>query len=77
MMEKRLAMFCFVICILLWIPNLVFEISSPLWLFTYLFGPAGIVLAVLAKKPLWIVLNAFMSVSFFIFMGINYYIIAY
>ncbi|MGG3573678.1 hypothetical protein ABES25_17650 [Bacillus gobiensis] len=63
---------CFIICLLLWAPNLIFQISSPFWTFTFLVGPIGIALGIFGKSHVFTILNAIMSFSFFIFMFIGY-----
>lgn len=64
---------CFVICLILWVSNIVFKIGSPVWMLVYIIGPIGIALAVIGKNTLLIVLNAIMSCSFFILMFLGYF----
>lgn len=71
---KRIAFICFILCVLIWIPNIIFQIPSPFLLFTFVISSIGIVLAVLAKSYWLIAMNVVMFFSFFIFMGIGYYI---
>lgn len=71
---KMLSLLSLIICIFVWIPNMVFQISSPFWLLTFIVAPVGIVFAVLIKKYWLIVANTLMFFSFFIFMFIGYFI---
>lgn len=61
-------------CLLLWVPNIGFQISSPFWMLVFILGPLGIVFAALNKNILLIILNIMMTFSFFIFMAISYYV---
>ncbi|SOC45108.1 hypothetical protein SAMN05878391_2611 [Salinicoccus kekensis] len=69
-----ISLICLLIGILVWIPNILFEISSPFWLLTFIVSPIGVVFGVLSKRTLLIFLNALMFFSFFIFMAIGYII---
>ncbi|HBV23753.1 MAG TPA: hypothetical protein DEB42_08230 [Jeotgalicoccus sp.] len=71
---KSLAFICFLVCILLWIPNVIFQIPSPFWLLTFVVAPFGIAFGFLAKNKWLIILNIIMYFSFFILMAIGYYI---
>lgn len=66
------SLICFIICILLWVPNIFFHISSPLWFLVFVFGPIGVGLAVLAKNWILIILNIVATLSFFIVMYLGY-----
>lgn len=70
---KKWSLLFFIICVLLWVPNIIFQISSPFWYLVYIFGPAGTVLGVLSRSVLLTILNIIMSFSFFIVMFIGYY----
>lgn len=70
---KKWSLFCLIICILLWVPNIVFQISSPFWLLIYIFGPIGVILGGLSRDILLIILNVIITFSFFILMFIGYY----
>ena len=69
---KIISLVCLFICILVWIPNIVFQVANPLFLVTFVIAPVGIVFAALIKKYWLIVANTFMFFSFFIFMFVGY-----
>jgi len=71
---KTLSLGCLIICVLVWIPNLVFQIPSPLWLLTFVFAPFGIGFAALVKQYWLAVANILKFFSFFIFMFLGYLI---
>ncbi|MCA0972133.1 hypothetical protein LCM20_16115 [Halobacillus litoralis] len=62
---KITALACFMACVLVWVPNLVFQVASPLWLLTFLVAPVGIVLAAMLKHKWLIIGNTVMLFSFF------------
>lgn len=72
-MFKTLSLGSLFISVLVWIPNIVFQIASPFWLLTFIIAPIGIVFAVLIKNYWLIVANTIMFFSFFIFMFIGYF----
>ncbi len=74
---KIISWSCFLACVLLWVPNLVFQIGAGFWMLTYVIGPIGITFGILNKSALLIVLNAVMSVSFFLVMFIGSLVEAY
>lgn len=69
---RFISLICFFASILIWIPNLVFQLASPLWMLTFLLAPIGIVLASLSKSYWLIFLNVIMFLSFFILMSLGY-----
>ncbi|MGR9049619.1 hypothetical protein ACQ4XT_13420 [Halobacillus faecis] len=71
---KIMALSSVIICITVWIPNIVFQISSPLWMITFIIAPVGIVFASLIKNAWLIVSNVAMLFSFFILMFAGYII---
>lgn len=71
---KTLSLLCFAACILLWVPNIIFQIATPFWLLTFIVAPFGIAFGSLAKNKWLIILNIIMFFSFFIFMAVGYYI---
>lgn len=76
-MNKRnyqiVSLLCIVVAVLAWIPNVVFQIASTLWLATFVLGIIGIVFAALGRNY-WLMLgNILMFFSFFILMAIGYY----
>ncbi|UOQ47244.1 hypothetical protein MUN88_14335 [Gracilibacillus caseinilyticus] len=70
---KYWSLACLVVCLLLWLPNLCISKSSAFWLLTYIVGPLGIYFALKNKNLILITLNALMSVSFFLFLALDYY----
>ncbi|WP_090775317.1 hypothetical protein [Shouchella lonarensis] len=58
----------------LWLPNIVFQLSTPYWLLTLVVSPVGMFCAVLAEKKSLIVLNLVMFFSFFLVMLLGYVI---
>lgn len=69
---KVISLVCLFICIIVWIPNIVFQVASPLFLVTFVIAPIGIVFAALIKRYWLIVANTFMFFSFFIFMFVGH-----
>lgn len=76
-MEQRkkfalLSLLCAVACVLLWLPNIVFNIGSPWWLVIFFASPAGVILGVMARN-IWLVLfNLLMFFSFLILMALGF-----
>ncbi|TYS59561.1 hypothetical protein FZC76_22295 [Sutcliffiella horikoshii] len=71
---KKWSLVCLISCILLWIPNIIFQIASPLWMLTYIIGPIGMAFSLIGKNYILAFLNLVMTFSFFLFMAIGYYI---
>lgn len=71
---KTISFICFLACIVIWIPNIVFQVSSPLWILTFLIAGIGTVLAILSKSYWLVALNTIMFFSFFILMALGYFI---
>lgn len=69
---KSLSLICLIVSVLVWVPNILFQVSSPLWILTFLIAPVGIVFAALIKKNWLIIMNTLMFFSFFIFMILGY-----
>ncbi|MCA0987756.1 hypothetical protein [Guptibacillus algicola] len=69
---KRLSIICLIVSLLVWLPNIIFNVSSQLWVVTFIIAPVGIVFAALIKKNSLIIANTFMFFSFFIFMFFGY-----
>ena len=65
---------CFLLSIAVWVPNIVFQVGSPAWLLTFVFGPIGILFGALGRNYLLVAGNVFMGFSFFIFMAIGYWV---
>ena len=65
---KVLSLACLLICILVWIPNIVFQVASPLFLVTFVIAPVGIVFAAMIRNYWLIFANTVMFFSFFLFM---------
>ncbi|MBN8233936.1 hypothetical protein JF544_01710 [Halobacillus kuroshimensis] len=71
---RRTAASSLVISLLMWVPNLVFQTASPLWLLTFIIAPIGAAFALLAKNYWLIAANIIMFFSFFILMAGGYWI---
>lgn len=71
---KVVSLACLFICIVVWVPNIVFKVASPLYLSTFIVAPIGIVFAALIRKYWLIVANSLMFFSFFIFMFVGYFV---
>lgn len=71
---KLLSISCLLLNILIWIPNIILEIPSPLWMLSFFIAPVGIVFSALIRNYLLIITNVIMFFSFFIFMAIGYII---
>lgn len=69
---KGISVICLFICILVWIPNIMFQVSSPLWIITFVVALIGIVFAALIRNGWLIVANTVMFFSFFIIMFVGY-----
>ncbi len=70
-MLKTLALISFITCLFLWIPNLLFQVPSDLFLNIFIIAPIGILLAIFSKAKSLIIANTIMLFSFFILMGIG------
>lgn len=70
--KTKLSWVCFILAVLAWVPNLVFQVASPLFLSTFLLGLVGAILALMSKNYILMVLNIVMFCSFFIFMAAGY-----
>lgn len=69
---KALAVSTIIISLLLWVPNVVFQKASTLWLFTFVLSGIGIGLSVYAKSKILIIGNIITFFSFFILMFLGY-----
>lgn len=69
---KLVSLTCLIVSLLVWVPNVLFQVSSPIWIATFIIGPIGIVFAALIKKNWLMVANILMFFSFFIFMFLGY-----
>lgn len=63
-----IALISLIICILVWVPNVVLQIASPFWLLTFIIAPIGVVCAILIRKYWLAIANTVMFFSFFIVM---------
>lgn len=70
---KVSSLVCFVICVLLWVPNVFLHIASPFWMLTFVVGPIGLAFGLVGMHYFLAVLNFIMTFSFFLFMGMGYY----
>lgn len=71
---KKLSLLCVLLSVVVLIPNIIFKVSSPLWILTFPFSAIGIVLGWIGKKNFLVVLNVIMFFSFFILMFLGYFI---
>ncbi len=69
---KILATATIIISVLLWVPNIVFQEASSLWLYTFVFSGIGIILSILIKSKILIIGNAITFLSFFPVMFVGY-----
>lgn len=65
---KVLAVSTIVISLLLWVPNIIFQKASFLWIFTFVFSGVGILLSASVKSKTLIIGNTITFLSFFIVM---------
>lgn len=65
---KVLAVSTIVISLLLWVPNIIFQKASFLWIFTFVFSGVGILLSVSVKSKILIIGNTITFLSFLIVM---------
>lgn len=65
---KVLATATIIISLLLWVPNIVFQKASSLWLLTFVFSGIGIILSVSVRSKVLIIGNIITFLSFFIVM---------
>ena len=72
----NLSLICFIMGILVWVPNFIFNYGYGYWLLTFIINPLGIAFGIIGKSKFGIVSNAIMTISFFIFMSIGYIIVA-
>lgn len=70
--SKKIALACLALCIIVWIPNIIFQVASPLWMATFILGIVGVAFAALARNYWLVAANLVMTFSFFIFMAIGY-----
>ncbi len=47
---KLISITCLTVSLLVWIPNVLFQTSSQLWIATFFIAPIGIVFAALIKR---------------------------
>lgn len=69
---KGLAVSTIVMSLLLWVPNIVFQKASTLWMFTFVLSGLGIVLSVYTKSKILLIGNIITFFSFFILMFFGY-----
>ncbi|MFD2628065.1 hypothetical protein [Oceanobacillus kapialis] len=72
--KKGISMVCVVLCVLLWVPNILYQLSSPLWLLTFPIAAVGLVFGWLARKSWLMIGNTLMFFSFFIVMAVGHVI---
>ncbi|WP_328005428.1 hypothetical protein, partial [Heyndrickxia coagulans] len=69
---KILATITIIISLLLWVPNIVFQQPSFLWILTFVFSGIGLLLAVSIKSKVLIIGNTITFFSFFLVMFFGY-----
>ncbi len=69
---KILATITIIISLLLWVPNIVFQQASFLWILTFVFSGIGLLLAVSVKSKVLIIGNTITFFSFFLVMFFGY-----
>ena len=69
---KALAVRTIIMSLLLWVPNIVFQKTSTLWMFTFVLSGIGIGLSVYAKSKILMIGNIITFFSFFIIMFLGY-----
>jgi predicted membrane protein len=73
-MKKRYKVFsliCLIVCIIVWIPNIVFDYPTIFILLTFIVGPIGAIFAYLARNKLLLFSNIIGALSFFIIMFVG------
>ncbi|WP_332698730.1 hypothetical protein [Halalkalibacter lacteus] len=71
-----LSLICFLLGIVVWLPNIIFSYGYSYWFWTFIINPIGIVFGIIGKSKFGIISNAIMTFSFIIFMFIGYLIVA-
>ncbi|MCT2535769.1 hypothetical protein NC661_07555 [Aquibacillus koreensis] len=66
-----LSLVCFLLGILSWLPNFLFQYGFAYWMLTFIINPIGIVFGVFGKSKFCVILNVIMTFSFFIFMFVG------
>jgi hypothetical protein len=66
------SLICFLLGIVVWLPNFIFQYGYSYWLLTFAINPIGIVFGIIGKSKFGMISNAIMTCSFFIFMFIGY-----
>lgn len=69
---KFISVLSFILGLLSWVPNIVYQKPMAFWIFSIPLGIIGIICSIFTKKYLLLVLNVIIAFSFFIFMMIGY-----
>lgn len=69
---KILATMTIIISLLLWVPNIVFQQASTLWLLTFVFSGIGIILSLIVRSKILMIGNVLTFLSFFPVMLVGY-----
>ncbi len=69
---KILATATIAISLLLWVPNIMFQEASSLWLYTFVVAGLGIILSIMIKSKILLIGNAIAFLSFFPVMFVGY-----
>ncbi|MFD2045430.1 hypothetical protein ACFSTA_17235 [Ornithinibacillus salinisoli] len=67
-----LSIICFLLGIIVWLPNFILDYGYGYWMLTFIINPIGIVFGVFGKSKFGIISNVIMTLSFFIFMFLGY-----
>lgn len=65
-------MICFILGVVLWLPNFILQYGYSIWMLTFLINPLGALFGMLGKSRFGIISNIIMTFSFFIHMFFGY-----
>lgn len=71
-----LSVICFIVGVVLWLPNLILQYGYGFWLLTFIINPLGALFGFLGKSKFGIISNIIMTFSIFIIMFVGYLIAA-
>ncbi|TDL31333.1 hypothetical protein E2R51_13245 [Jeotgalibacillus sp. S-D1] len=71
-MKIKASFLFFLAGILIWVPKLLMQLESPIWL-TFVLGAAGLAFAIASRHFLLMAANFLLMISVFILMGIENY----
>lgn len=67
-----LSIACFLIGVIAWLPNFIFDYGYPFSLLTFIINPIGVVFGMLGENKFGIIANVIMTFSFFLLMAFGY-----